>query len=157
MLAIKIAIDINDKGRGAVDVGGVDVPLEEIGNQVQFITMADEITCEICMAHHGEVNDANDMSRPIPPLHRRCRCIEQPYIDGVSPPQQPKFGAMREFIRGAAAMQAAWSATQLEDYRKALLGVGVADLLAKKKITLDDILTPTHERRTLKEIKKSIA
>ena len=156
-MAIQIQISSVDKGRGVVDVGGIDVPLEELGTKVQYLTMRDEIVCEICMSHHGEVNDAGDMGRPFPPLHRRCRCIEQPYIEGVSPDKQPKFGAMQMWIDGQAPDQAGWSAAKLQAYRKELLGKEASELYAQGKIALDDVITATHERRTLAEIKNRVS
>lgn len=106
------------------------------------------------MSHHGEVNDADDWSRPVPPLHRKCRCIEQPYLENVSPKKQPRFGAMREWLAGEAAAQTAWTAKQLTEYRTALLGKGTVELLDAGKIDLEDIITKTHERTALRDIKR---
>lgn len=154
-MAIQIQISAVDQGRGVVDVGGVDVPLEELGTRIQFLAVG-ENPCAICLSYHRTVSDANDMSRPIPQIHRRCVCIEQPYIEGVSPDKQPKFGAMQMWIDGQAPDQAGWSAAKLQAYRKELLGKEASELYAQGKIALDDVITATHERRTLKEIKKRV-
>lgn len=153
-MAIQIQISASDQGSGNILVNDQIVSLEAIGEFVQFITMADEIVCPICASHHREVNKADDFSRPIPQLHRRCRCIEQPFVSNVSPDKAKQFEQMAVWLKGAAPEQAEWSAAELVQYRKALLGKGINELLEAGEITIEQIVDKADRARTLKNLKR---
>lgn len=154
-MAIQIQISATDKGSGTVQVNGQPVPLEAIGESVQFITMADEIVCPICASHHREVNKADDFSRPLPQLHRNCRCLEQPFVPQVSPERAKQFEQMAIWIKGDAPEQSEWSPERLEKYRKDLLGVGVLGLLESEQIALEQIVDKADRTRALKQLKRA--
>ncbi len=153
-MAIQVQITASDRGSGEVTVNNQPVPLEAIGEFVQFITMADEIVCPICASHHREVNKADDFSRPIPQLHRNCRCLEQPFVPQVSPERAKQFEQMAIWLKGDAPEQAEWSPARLAQYRKDLLGKGVNDLLAEGKISIEQIVDKADRVRTLATLQK---
>lgn len=48
--------------------------------KVKFMTVFDELVCEICAPHNGEIVDI-DNNETKPPLHTKCRCFEVPQVD----------------------------------------------------------------------------
>lgn len=149
-MAIQIQITTSDRGSGNILVNDQIVPLEAIGEFVQFITMADEIVCPICASHHREVNKAEDFGRPMPQLHRKCRCIEQPFIKKVSPDKAKQFEQMKIWLDGNAPEQADWSPEKLAKYQKDLLGKGVNELVQAGEIAVEQIVDKADRVRTLK-------
>lgn len=109
----------------------------DIVTQVQWVSILDSRTSEICRARDGMHFPIE--SGPRPPAHINCRSTVIPIMEGVDPPDRPTY--------------AEWLRRQSAEEKKRILGASRYKLFTEGGLDLDRFVSNDGDPLTLDEIR----
>ena len=140
--------------------------------EVEIIATLDNLTCPICQALDGKIQDAAN-PRDVPAFHLRCRCTLVPVVNwkglGLDPPESGErfardqdarlrgesLSKQRTQVPGDTTYET-WLRGQKPEVVRDILGPGRAKLFLDRKMRLDRMISTDRRILTLSELEAKL-